>query len=345
MTNLTTWSPPEIARVLFSLPFTSLVLAIFGALVVEAWASRAMRDGDAGVLLPTARLEVRSRYGVEVVVLGVVAVVVIAAPVVDIVLRSYVLDMSASTAPLRVAMPLIAACVGIALLATLIATRGTAASTVPVVPAVRRTWTTFSSRRDLLVLAAVLTVLVVTTVLAGLASSSDRQGAHVLLEIPVPNLPDVDPLRVQFYGWTYGVPALMGAVALVVTVAAVLRLNAARPFIRPETVNVERAVRRHLASDASRIGVAALALALAAAWRLVAGANAITGIEIMGVNEGSPYDATWKYAELAVLAGWGAPILEIAGFALLMLVAIRAPRRLPHSTSATAAAARADELR
>ncbi|WP_141651248.1 hypothetical protein [Microbacterium sp. 3J1] len=342
--HLTTWNLPDVVMALVSLPITSLVIAIFVSLVVEAWASH-RRDAESAALRQTDQLEIRSRHRSEVVLLAVVAVAVIVAPLADVLLRSYVLDMSASTAPLRVAMPLLAACLGIAFVATWIGTRGTAPSSVPVIPAARRTWSSFSRPRDLVILGTLLVVLVVTTVLAGLVSSTDRDGRHVILQIPVPNLPDVDPLRVQFYGWTYGIPALLGAAALVVAVVVLLRLNAARPFIRPETVHAERTVRRHLASDATTIPIAALALALAAGFRLVADANAITGIVITGVNEGAPYDATWKYAELAAVVGWGAPLLEVVGFTLLVLVAMRVPRRLPTPLLATGSAAPAEELR
>lgn len=337
MMSMTTWSVPEIASALLSLPITSLVLGVFVALVIEAWSSRPSRtaDADRTDLRASHRLEIRGRHRDEVVLLGVVPLLIIAVTVTDVLVRSYVLDMSASIAPLRVATPLLAACLGIALVAAVIVLRGRV-SAVPVPPTARRTWSSFSRRRDLIVAGALAVALVATTVLAGLVSSADADGRHTVLEIPVPNLPGVDPLRMHFYGWAYGLPTLLVVAALAAAVGALLHVNSGRPFIRPETTSAERTIRRHVASDAVQIAAAATALALAAAWRLVADANEVTGIVITGVNEGNPYDATWRYAELATIAGWGAPVLEIAAFALLVLVAIRTARRLPAAEPAAA---------
>ncbi|HWV48927.1 MAG TPA: hypothetical protein VN035_05670, partial [Microbacterium sp.] len=56
------------------------------------------------------------------------------------------------------------------------------------------------------------------------------------------------------------------------------------------------------------------------AWRLIAAAGSITDLFIEG--DGA-YQAEWRYAELAAALGWIAPVLEVAAFTILVLVAAR----------------------
>jgi hypothetical protein len=75
-----------------------------------------------------------------------------------------------------------------------------------------------------------------------------------------------------------------------------------------------------------QITTGAMLLALAGAWRLISSAGSTTLLWIEGQNSGQPYDATWRYGVLADLAGWLAPVAEIVGFTLLLLVAVRRSR-------------------
>jgi hypothetical protein len=172
----------------------------------------------------------------------------------------------------------------------------------------------------------VLLLLVATTIAAGATSAADGRGQYIWLEIPIPNEAEIDPIRLWYYGWAFGVPVLIALAALIVTTALALRVNAARPFIRPETVAAERGLRSEVASGAVAVATAGMLLALAGAWRLIARAGSGTQLWIEGQNGGDPYEAAWRYAELATAAGWLAPILEVTAFALLLLV-IATPRR------------------
>ena len=57
-----------------------------------------------------------------------------------------------------------------------------------------------------------------------------------------PNEAAIDPIRLPFFGWTYGVPVLIGLAALAATSWAGLDRSSARPFTSPQTVTAERAL-------------------------------------------------------------------------------------------------------
>ena len=59
---------------------------------------------------------------------------------------------------------------------------------LPVIPVTRRTWLSFTQRRDVVVAACALSALVLVSVLAGLASVTDDNGLHTLLPIGGGNL-------------------------------------------------------------------------------------------------------------------------------------------------------------
>lgn len=294
-------------------------------------------------MLHSVSSSIRARYFPEQRTLGIVAIATIVLFATDVILRGYVHDFSAAIAWWRFATPMFGALVGIMVLLGLILTRGTTHSEIPVVPTARRTWTTFGPRLGIIAASVTMIALVATTLAAGFASSTDGEGRYAWLVIPIPNEPEVDPIRVPFYGWAYGVPVLVCLVALAAVTWAVLHSNAARPYIRPETVAAEQDARRVVAGGAVRIATAAMLLALGGAWRLIARGGSVSSLEIMGVNDGDPFDASWRYAELAVAAGWAAPVLEILGFVLLVLAARllwrRAGSRTPEGSAERASAA------
>lgn len=328
------YSPIELLSAAFSTPLFSLVIALVLAGGVLVHASRPTRKHRAGVPLPEALARsVGARYAPERRTLGLVAIIVVVVFAAEAVIRGYILTSPYGVSWWRVATALFCAVVGVSVLLGLIAGRGTTRPEVAVVPMSRRTWTSFGPRAGLIVAGIVLFTLAATTVAAGLASSADDDGQFVYLAIQVPNEPDIHTLSVRFYGWAYGVPVLICLVALIGVTWAALHRNAIRPYIRPETVAAERSARREVASGAVHIATASMLLALAGAWRLIARGGSLSSLYIEGQNGSRPYDVAWRYAELAVAAGWCAPLLEIAAFLLLVLVAGRLRGRPTPSTS------------
>lgn len=255
------------------------------------------------------------------------AAFVIIAVLVDVVVRSYVLDLSAAIAWWRCATALLAATVPLAVV--LLAGRGgrPEPGAAPVVTGVRRTWTSFAPRAGILAVVAAAIVLVATTIAAGAVVWTSPDGRSAWLEIPIANEQDVDPIRLPFYGYSFGAPVLIAMIAMLALAWAVLHLDAASPYLRAQSITAERTARRRVAVDVLRIAGAALLLALAAAWRLIASAGSVSQLIIDGQNDGRAYEVAWRYAEFAVAGGVLAPVLEIAGFVLLLLVVARRDRR------------------
>lgn len=318
----------DIVRAAFSLPLFSLFLAavIVGAILIFATrpqvALRPAPGGSAEVIR-----SVHARYRSERVVLAITGVLVIVVFAVENVLRGYILDLGELLPWWRFATALFVAALGLGIVAA-IEVRGAKPSEVPVVSGARRTWTSFGPRVGLIGGVVALVAILATSIAAGLAAYVDSRGDSAWLEIPIPNEETIDPLRLHFYGWTYGVPVLICAALVAAAAWGVLHANASRPYLRPEAVPAERDARRAVARDAVRIATGATLLGLAGAWRLIAGAGTASGLVIEGKNDGAPYEVIWRHAELAAVAGWGAPVLEILAFALLLLVAVRlrAPR-------------------
>lgn len=313
----------DLVRAAFSLPLFSLFLAvvIVGAILIfgsrPQIAARQAQAVTAGVIRA-----VHARYRVERLVLAITAVLVIVVFAVENVLRGYVLHLGELLPWWRFATALFVAALGLGVVAA-IEVRGAKPPEVPVVSGARRTWTSFGPRVGLIGGVAVLVAILVTSIAAGMAAYVDSRGDSAWLEIPIPNEETIDPMRVHFYGWTYGVPVLICAALLAAATWGVLQANASRPYIRPETVAAERHARRAVARDAVRIATAAMLLGLAGAWRLIASNGTGSGLVIEGKNDGAPYEAIWRYAELAAVAGWAAPVLEVLAFAVLLLVAVR----------------------
>lgn len=305
----------------FSQPVFSLLVAFVvtgGILIASGSRGRPRR---AAMLSGSDLASVRAKYLPEQRLLGAAAIVIIVLFLGEYLIRGYVLDLSGSVSWWRHATPMFCAIVSIALVAGMILLRGAKPSEAVVVPMTRRTWLSFGPQAGVAAAAIVMLALLGTTIAAGLASTPDDQGRFTMLDLPVPNEPTMDPLRLPFYGWAYGVPVLVCLCALAVATGALLKGNAARPFLRPETVAAERLVRRGVAQGAVSIALAAMLLALAGAWRMIAWAGSVSGVQIVGQNGGAPYEVIWRYSELAAAAGWLAPVLEIAAFVLLLLLA------------------------
>ncbi len=306
-------------------PFTFALALVIAATVVAIRANIALgahRD------LAVSRMRSswgEARYAPERRALGATSVVTALAFMAEFVASAYLPSETPAIA-WRFATPLVCAAVGLAAVLAVIVLRGSGAPERPMTPTERRTWLTFSSRTSLIAAASSALVLATTTIAAGLASSANAEGEFVWLVIPIPNAASVDPIRIPFYGWAYGLPVLIGLAALLIATGITLRRSAARPFLRPETVTVERAARRRTARDAALISTSATLLTLAMSWRLVARGGSVDSLIIDGQNGGAPFDVAWRYAEFAIIAGWAAPALEVVALAILFLVAVSALR-------------------
>lgn len=336
--------PADIMGAALSLPFVSFVLAVLlvgGILVTTGVRNRRPERPSADV----AR-SIRARYLPERRTLSLAAAAVILAFGAENVIRGYLVISPDVIAWWRYATPVFVAFLGITITLGMILLRGTTPPESAVLPAARRTWLSFGPRAGLAGAGIALFAALATTIAAGLASSPDGQGQYVWLVIPVPNEAQIDPIRVPFYGWAYSTSVLVCLALALVASWLALHANAARPYLRPETVTAEREARRRVAGGVVRIATGGMLLALAGACRLIARSGTGSLLSIDGENDGKPYEAVWRYAELAVAAGWCAPFLEVAAFALLLLVAaslFHRPEREP--ASAQPAVADAEVLR
>jgi hypothetical protein len=311
------WMPIDLVGAVFSLPLVSLCIAV--AIVAATLLVATGRVGRRVELTGS----LAQRYVPEQRTIGFVASATILLFAAQDLVLGYVVDLSGTIAWWRYAMPLVWTCLGIVVVWAVIIVHGTTAPEEPVLTGARRTWLGFGPRIGLLGATVTLVALVATTVAAGAASSPDGEGRYVWLVVPVANEAQVDPIRVVFFGWAYGLPVLVAAAALAAATWAALHANAARAYLRPSAVAAETEARRGVAVAAVRLATAGVLLALAGAWRLIAEAGAVSSLTILGVNEGSPYEVAWRYAEFAAAAGWAAPALEVVAFALLLLVSVR----------------------
>ncbi|WEK61529.1 MAG: hypothetical protein P0Y60_01840 [Candidatus Microbacterium colombiense] len=344
LSGVLTFGLADIAGAAFSLPLFSLFIAVIVAGGIAIVASRPRDVADAAGSSPRSTgLPAGSGYRAVRIALTTAAIVVIVVFGVENVLRGYVLDLYGITAWWRFATPVFAAGLALAVIAA-VAARSAARPVVPVVTGERRTWRTFVPRATLIGGAVALAAVLVTTIAAGLVAYVGSNGESAWLEIPINNAPEIDPVRLNFYGWTFGIPVLICAALLVAATGALLHLTAARPYIRPETVVVERQERRAAARDAVRIATAGLLLALAGAWRLIASAGGVSGLTIDGQNDGAMFEVMWRHSELALAAGRCAPVLEVVAFVLLLLVIGQAGRAKATRSSDRAEAASEAEV-
>lgn len=311
------WTPIDLVGAAFSLPLVSLCIA---AAIVAATSLVATGRVARRVELTGSLAE---RYVPEQRTIGFAAIATILLFAAQDLVLGYVVDLSGAVAWWRYAMPLVWTCLGIVVVWAVIVMHGTTPPEEPVLTGARRTWLGFGPRIGLLGATAALVALVATTVAAGAASSPDGEGRYVWLVVPVANEAQVDPIRVVFFGWAYGLPVLVAAAALAAATWVALRANAARAYLRPGAVAAETDARRGIAVAVVRLATAGVLLALAGAWRLIADAGSVSSLTILGVNEGSPYEVAWRHAEFAAAAGWVAPAVEVVAFALLLLVSVR----------------------
>lgn len=271
---------------------------------------------------------VRARYAPECRAIGWTALATVIIVITEHFVRSYASNLNDVVSWWRFATPVFIAGSGLGALLAAISTTGSKPPEHPVLGTARRTSLTFTPRPAVIGSSIVCLVLIATTVIAGLHSSADQRGRHVLLEIPIPNEPTIDPVRIWFFGWAYGLPVLIALVMLAAFTALSLHANAVRPFIRPETVAREQVARRQISTGAVQLATAAMLLALGDAWQFIASSGGTTRLSVDGSGSSSDYEVVWRGAEIATALGWLAPVLEISAFAILFL-AMRQLRQEP----------------
>lgn len=301
-------SPWEVAWGLLS---SALVCAALGTAIAVVAAR--VRSG---------RLRVSIASRAERVAVGVIALAVGAAWIGDIALRGYVFDMSATVSWWRFALAPTVAAAGLAVWA---ATRRTIRPrrAVDAASATRRTWTTFGPRRGIRVLAVALVATVGSVIVFGQMSTAFDPGlvAHVAWEVPNVEAP---PVVLVFPGWAYGIPFLAGVVALAAVVVLALHRNAVRPYSQAAPLDVERAGRSDVAREIVALAVAAVLVPLGGMLRMARSA-AITNMTVL-TDSGREWSVqvAMPPADLIMAGGFVAPLLEIAGCAMLALLVVRA---------------------
>lgn len=335
-------TPPDIIGAVLSSPAVSLVVGLVIAALLALTPWWRTRAATATRLTHDEAAAVSARYSPERRLLAVGALVVLGTGVTVEVLARYVPSLNGEVSWWRYAAPVFAPAAVAAALALAVSVGGARHATEPVTTGTRRTWLSFSPRGGTAVAGLALLGLVLTTIAAGCASSNIDGGPFVFLEIPAPNT-DVDPVRLWFYGWAYGVAVLLCCALLAGAVVWALWANATRPFLRPETVPAEHHERRRIAAGLAQVATGGLLLALAAAWRFIGSAGRIGPLTIEG--EGT-FEIVWRYADIARAAGAAAPVLEVVAVALLVLsaLALRGGSRRS-ADSATAAIRQPEEAR
>ena len=312
---------------LFSLALASIVLAGLGLVkrVRRSAAKPAPRTGS-GASSAAAQYELERR------ILGIGAVGVIVAFAIEYVVRGYLVNMSDTVDWWRYATPVLSSLVTLAVLLGFIVFRGTVTPERPGISVERRTWSSFGPRRAIIGTFCMAIVFLATTIAAGMVSSPDDRGRFIYIEIPAPNT-SIDPVRPWFYGWAYGVPVIVCVAALIAVTWVTLRSNAVRPFLRPQTIGAEERARVEIATSVVHIAAAGMLLALGGVFRFVSQSCSYSSLTIEGDGQSNSYELSWRYASLAVAAGWVSPIMEITAFVLLLLAARRLLRSRPGTQS------------
>jgi hypothetical protein len=204
----------------------------------------------------------------------------------------------------------------------------------PVVPVVRRGWLSFTRGWERGTATVALAALAFTCVFAGAASVPDDDGWYTLLPIPVG---DLGPGFATFFGWAHGAPILAETVLLAALLYWVLRSNATRPFVSPDSVGTEVDARRETAAAMVRLVTISLLIPLGGSWLQIglAGSGSV-GVRIPNVGE---FMYSSGYASFAPLFIWAGFAMQTAAVALLLL---DASKRLPAARRTAAPAKRSD---
>ncbi|MDI9896477.1 hypothetical protein QM797_17265 [Rhodococcus sp. IEGM 1381] len=197
----------------------------------------------------------------------------------------------------------------------------------PVVPVVRRTWTSFVNVRQLRTLLVSAALLLALSVVCGLASEPGVAGsANITFIGPSGGYGTV-------YGWTAGLPVVLMIIALVGSNWCALHLDAARPFARIDTVDSESRTRTAAASLLLTVTIGAVLLSLGAVVESLGYSAGHVGFQVPGSD---PYMWSTGFSSIAPpmrYLGW---VLQVAGVVYVLQAMARPYRRRSSSAASDA---------
>ncbi|MDZ5144489.1 hypothetical protein [Microbacterium testaceum] len=242
---------------------------------------------------------------------------------VDLMVRGYVLNLSATTAWWQFAIAPVTAGVSLFLFALALRTPRTRARVTPGAVA-RRTWRSYGPTGPVMgAFGALIVGAGAVTVACGAASTQSAAGSPERIALGIPNT-DLDPLVVLFPGWAYGLPLLVALGALTLATILALHRNAVRPFRDGDSLDDERARRRRLSTGVVAVASAGVLLGLAGLLRMArsaaAGSMTVRGDGLQSMT----YAISSPYGELLVLGGVVASVMHIAACAALTVMVVDA---------------------
>ncbi len=202
-------------------------------------------------------------------------------------------------------LPLLVASGGAAVVA--LHRRPAARAGVPALAGVRRMWWSFTSRSALVTAGVLIAVLAIVTVAAGAVSIPDENGQLIFVSLAGNGVS-------SFYGWTLGVPVLVGVLLLCIATFAALSKISAPPFASPSTIQSESRQRRVSSGSVLFLAFAVVALTLGGALQIIGFAGA--GI----ANDVAPSTGFSSFATFFRWTGWA---LQVTSFAALAALALR----------------------
>ncbi len=182
----------------------------------------------------------------------------------------------------------------------------------PVVPVVRRTWSSFTNRRQLSNYVVAAALLLALSVVCGVASEPGVDGSA--------NITSIGPSGGYgtLYGWTAGLPVVLATIALVGFSWCALHLDAARPFARVDTAENEIQARTAAASIVLTVTFGAMLLSLGTVFDgLASSAAGQVGFQVPGSD---PYMWSMGFSSISPAlrcVGWA---LQVAGAVALLRV-------------------------
>jgi len=202
------------------------------------------------------------------------------------------------------ALPLVVAALGVGATA-LVSTPSVRSTGEPTLVGVRRSWLSFASTSAVWISGVLATAVLMTTLCSGSVSSLDEFGRNVFIDFG-------DTGVTTFYGWSYGLPVLVGlALITVMTVIALARI-AAPPFVSAVSFATERRARRVVSNAVLSLAAAALALAWGGALQLIGQAGSSSaGVGIPGVGEFSWSPGYSSFAGIFLWGGWAMEVISL----------------------------------
>lgn len=197
----------------------------------------------------------------------------------------------------------------------------------PVVPVVRRTWTSFVNGKQLRTLFVSAALLLALSIVCGLASETGVAGsANITFLGPSGGYGTV-------YGWTEGLPVVLLTVALVGSNWWALHLDAARPFTRIDAVDTESRARTSAASLLLTVTIGAVLLSLGAVVESIGYSAGEVGYQTPGSD---PYMWSTGFSSIAPLMRYLGWVLQAAGIVYVLRALARPYRRLSSGAASDA---------